>query len=134
MNNRFTIAEFKRLGSKGSEGGFVDDWKRLVDFKLHNPATHQHPHVPKLSRYGVIAAITGNRNLARWFNTYDPALSAPASKGTKLGPLDRAWKQAWKRKFDKKQLYTDTVPLADWHEKGKTLQRTHWLVYVIAKL
>jgi hypothetical protein len=134
VNTCFTIAEFKRVYDASSEAGFVGDWQRLVDFKLQKPETHQHPHLPELDKYGLIAAITENRHLARWFNTFDRALSAPASKGTKLGPLDTAWEQDWKQKFDNKQLYIDTVPLADWHERGEEAQRTHWLVYVIAEL
>jgi hypothetical protein len=130
---RYTVAEFKRLHSRESAEAFVADWARIVAFQRQPAATHAHPLLPGLEKWGLVAAITGHAEIGRWFSSNDPHVADPWTSNAALGPLDQAWANTWEQPFASGNLYFDAFPLADWDEAAND-RHTLWLVYVFARL
>ncbi|MDP3277130.1 MAG: hypothetical protein Q8Q09_18205 [Deltaproteobacteria bacterium] len=130
----YTIAEFKRMDDMGQAQGFVADWNRIVGFVPQPAGAHRHQLLDLNQKWGVLAAITSNVEIARWFNTLNEDQGDPWTVGEENGPLDAAWADCWEALYTGNTLYLDAVPLADWHEVRHNQRASYWLVYVIAKL
>ncbi len=109
--------EAKRLYNSDGAEGMLEDVNRILNFELAkaggvaNPLSH---------KYGVVIALTRNKNYVDWF-----------CNETAKDPKGKIWRKFWKKKALKNASW-GAIHLQTWQEAGKEFQQN--LVYCVFRV